>query len=51
MGSSTPQLLLTKLALWFLTGFLLFWALVLLRSNHPRPGEAPSPRPTVYGVH
>jgi hypothetical protein len=41
---------LKELALCFLTGFLLFWALVLLRSNHSRPGEAPAPASTVYGV-
>ena len=41
---------LKHIALCFLTGFLLFWAIVLLRANHPRPGEAPAPASTVYGV-
>jgi hypothetical protein len=38
------------LAWTFLAAFLLFWALVLLRSNHPRPGAAAAPASTVYGV-
>jgi hypothetical protein len=42
--------LVKELLLSLLLGFALLVALVLLRSNHPRPGMAPAPASTVYGA-